>query len=159
MRIALDADNAGQQLKRAILEYLRALEVDITDINYSAGDDDVTYADIAIYLAQQVRDGIYDRGILICGTGLGMAMAACKVPGIFAGTCHDVYSAERLRKSNNAQIITLGERVIGVEAAKTVIHAWLGSEFAGGASTVKVDRMRALEQEILKSGQISKRGV
>ena len=82
-------------------------------------------------VALAIRDGRSDRGILICGTGIGMAITANKVPGVRAAQAHDVYSAERARKSNNAQVLTLGARVIGPEAAKTVVRAWLASEFAG----------------------------
>ena len=99
------------------------------------------------HLAQEIQKRRYDRGILICGTGLGMAMIANKVEGVFAGTCHDVYSAERLKKSNDAQVLTLGARVIGPELAKMVVDAWLDSEFQGGGSLPKVDRMRELEKE------------
>ena len=76
-----------------------------------------------------------------------MAMIANKVEGVYAGVCHDVFSAERLRKSNDAQIITMGERVIGTELAKTIIDAWLLSDFQGGGSTAKVQQMRELEQK------------
>ena len=88
----------------------------------------------------------YDRGVLICGTGLGMCMIANKVEGVYAGVCHDVYSAERLRKSNDAQVITMGARVVGPELAKSVLAAWLKSEFEAGRSLPKVQRMRELEE-------------
>ncbi len=88
--------------------------------------------------------------ILICGTGLGMAMIANKVEGVYAGVCHDVYSAERLRASNNAQVLTMGERVVGVELAKTIVDAWLKAEYQGGRSAPKVDIMRQLEKESFK---------
>lgn len=150
MKIAIDADSAGMRLKQAILEDLRAANVDVTDLAHAAeGAGEVHYPDIAVHLACKIRDRTYDRGILICGTGLGMAMCACKVPGVYAGTCHDVYSAERLRMSNDAQIITLGERVVGTELAKRIIRAWLGAEFGGGGSLAKVARMRELEKQIL----------
>lgn len=146
MRIAIDSDSAGTELKRTILEHLRALQVEIVDLNalaLGAGD----YPDIGYQLATRVANQEFDRGILICGTGLGMAMIANKVEGIYAGVCHDVYSAERLRKSNDAQILTMGQRVIGPELAKTVVTAWLNSEFEGGGSESKVRRMRELEHK------------
>jgi ribose 5-phosphate isomerase B len=111
------------------------------------------YPEIGYNLAKEIQAGNYDRGISICGTGLGMAMIANKVEGVYAGVCHDVFSAERLRKSNNAQVITMGERVIGHELAKTIIDAWLVSEFAGGGSTAKVEQMRELEKESFHSKQ------
>jgi ribose 5-phosphate isomerase B len=83
----------------------------------------------------------------MCGTGLGMAMIANKVEGVWAGTCHDTFSAERLKKSNDANVLTLGARVIGPELAKMIVDAWLGSEFAGGGSAPKVEQLRQLEKQ------------
>jgi ribose 5-phosphate isomerase B len=114
----------------------------------SADGSEIDYPDVAERVACAIRDGLSDRGILICGTGIGMAIAANKVPGVRAALAHDVYSAERARKSNDAQILTLGARVIGPESAKTVVHAWLESEFAGGASSRKVAKIDRLEQRL-----------
>ena len=145
MRIAVDSDEAGIELKAVIVGHLRALGAAVEDLNYLAGQK-VDYPDIGYNLGRRVATQEFDRGILICGTGLGMAMIANKVEGVFAGVCHDVYSAERLRKSNDAQVLTLGARVIGAEAAKCVVTAWLQSEFEAGRSLPKVSRMRELEQ-------------
>ena len=98
----------------------------------------VDYPDIGYNLARRVAAKEFDRGVLICGTGLGMAMIANKVEGVFAGPCHDVYSAERLRKSNDAQILTMGARVIGRELAKTVVSAWLKAEFEAAGRCLKL---------------------
>ncbi|MCG8701095.1 MAG: RpiB/LacA/LacB family sugar-phosphate isomerase [Bacteroidales bacterium] len=147
MKIAIDCDDAAVNLKKVIFEHLKSKEVDVTDLDYSASKDKALYPEIGYHLAQKIKTKEYDRGILICGTGLGMAMIANKVETVFAGVCHDVFSAERLRKSNDAQVITMGERVIGPELAKTIIDAWLVSDFSGGGSTVKVEQMRALEKE------------
>lgn len=144
MHIAIDCDDAALPLKQTLLEHLRNLGVTVSDLNL-LGTRKVDYPDIAFHLASRVAASEFDRGILLCGTGLGMAMVANKVPGIFAGTCHDVYSAERLRKSNAAQVLTLGARVIGSELAKTIVSAWVKSEFEGGRSLPKVERMRQLE--------------
>jgi ribose 5-phosphate isomerase B len=89
--------------------------------------------------------------VLICGTGLGMAMIANKVRGVFAGVCHDTYSAERLIKSNDAQIITMGARVVGPELAKKIIDVWLSSEFVPGPSSRKIEQMRLLEGQSFES--------
>ncbi len=149
-RIAIDCDPFAESLKTVILDHVKSLGHEIVDLAYGATRR-VDYPDIAINLASQIRRGRFDRGILLCGTGLGVAMCANKVPGIYAGTCHDVYSAERLRKSNDAQIITLGERVIGPELAKMVVEAWLRSDFAGGGSASKVQRMRQLERRLRRN--------
>jgi ribose 5-phosphate isomerase B len=145
MRIAIDSDDAGTELKRVVSEHLRSLGADVEDLDLLNGGT-VDYPDIGYNLARRVAAKEFDRGVLICGTGLGMAMIANKVEGVFAGPCHDVYSAERLRKSNNAQILTLGARVVGLELAKTVVSAWVKSEFEAGRSMPKVERMRELEK-------------
>jgi len=146
MKICIDCDDAAVNLKKVLYEHLKSKGIDITDLDYSSTKEGAMYPEIGFNLAKEIQAGNYDRGISICGTGLGMAMIANKVEGVFAGTCHDVFSAERLRKSNNAQIITMGERVIGQELAKTIIDAWLVSEFQGGGSTAKVQQMRELEK-------------
>jgi ribose 5-phosphate isomerase B len=151
MRIAIDSDNCGRELKAAIVEHLRSLAVDVTDLDLLA-EGPSEYPDIGYHLAKRVAAREFERGILICGTGQGMAMIANKVAGVYAGVCHDVYSAERLRKSNDAQILTMGQRVIGTEAAKTVVSAWIRSEFEGGGSAFKVERMRELESRERASG-------
>ena len=146
MRIAIDCDDAAVNLKKTLYDHLKSKGIDITDLDYSASKGgSAMYPEIGYSLALKIKAKEYDRGILICGTGLGMAMIANKVEGIYAGVCHDVFSAERLRKSNDAQIITMGERVIGPESAKTIIDAWLRCEFEGGGSAAKVQQMRELE--------------
>jgi ribose 5-phosphate isomerase B len=146
IRIAIDCDEAATDLKRTIYDHLQGQGFDITDLDYRARIK-ADYPEIGFNLAMEIREGHYDRGILLCGTGLGMAMIANKVEGVFAGTCHDVYSAERLKKSNDAQVLTMGARVIGPELAKMIVDAWLRSEFQAGGSTPKVEQMRRLERQ------------
>jgi ribose 5-phosphate isomerase B len=149
-RLAIGADDAGFELKRIIEDYLDTLGVPYEDVGVGdpeAGSrpDPVDYPDVASAVAFGIRDGRYDQGILICGTGIGMAITANKVPGVRAAQAHDVYSAERARKSNDAHVLTMGARVIGPELAKSVVKAWLDSEFAGGASTRKVAKIEQVE--------------
>ena len=151
MKICIDCDDAAVNLKKVLYEHLKSKGVDITDLDYSASNSGAMYPEIGFNLAKQIQNGSYDRGISICGTGLGMAMIANKVEGVYAGVCHDVFSAERLRKSNDAQVITMGERVIGPELAKTIIDAWLNSEFQGGGSIPKVQQMHDLEHKSFHS--------
>ncbi len=153
--LVIGADDAGHALKAIIEAYLDEQGVAYDDIGVDSPDATalgIDYPDVAERAAIGIRDGRYDRGILICGTGIGMAIASNKVPGVRAAQAHDVYSAERARKSNNAQILTMGARVIGPELAKSVVHAWLESEFAGGASSRKVEKIDALEQRLAPSG-------
>lgn len=147
VRIAIDCDDAATELKNIIFEHIKSKGLDIVDLNYAAQKEGAVYPEIGYNLALQIKEGVYQRGILLCGTGLGMAMIANKVEGVYAGVCHDVYSAERLRKSNNAQVLTMGSRVIGPEHARVIIDAWLHSEFQGGGSLPKVEKMRELEKK------------
>lgn len=147
MTLALGADDAAYGLKEIIKSYLEELHVDVTD--YGVFDTRPSlYPDIALKVALAIAEGKHERGILMCGTGLGMAITANKVPGIRAAPCHDTYSAERARKSNDAQILTMGARVIGPELAKKVVEAWLKSEFEGGGSTAKVQLISQYEKRL-----------
>jgi ribose 5-phosphate isomerase B len=148
MRIAVGCDSAAVTLKQTLEDFLEEVEgVESSSFGVESEDDPEYYPDVAERVARAVANGDYDRGLLLCGTGLGMAITANKVPGIRAATCHDVYSAERARKSNDAQILTMGARVIGPESAKAVLKAWLESEFGGGRSTPKVARIKAIERK------------
>ncbi|MEF9918036.1 MAG: RpiB/LacA/LacB family sugar-phosphate isomerase [Eubacterium sp.] len=149
MKIAIDCDDAAFDFKDAIYEHLKTEGYDITDLKYSATHA-CDYPDIAFNLAEKISDGTYDRGFIICGTGLGVAMMANKVPGVFAGTCSDTFAAERLAKSNDANVLTMGARCIGVELGKMIADAWMKSEFTGGGSTKKVERMHELEKKYMK---------
>lgn len=150
MKIVIDADDAALDLKKAIVEHLISKGVEVEDLDYIGTHIDATYPEVGYNLARKVQEEQLDRAILICGTGLGMAMIANKVEGVYAGVCHDVYSAERLRASNNAQVLTMGARVVGEELAKTIVDAWLKAEYRGGRSAPKVDSMRNLEKESFK---------
>ena len=147
MKIVIDCDVAAVDLKKAIVAHLRSKKIDVVDLDYASNNKCAMYPEIGYNLALKIKNKEYDRGILICGTGLGMCMIANKVESVFAGVCHDVYSAERLRKSNDAQVLTMGSRVVGTELAKSIVDAWLNAEFQGGRSTPKVEQMRALEQK------------
>lgn len=146
MNIAIGCDEAAFDMKEKIKEYLESKGIQVTD--YGVYDNNpVLYPDIAVNVATAVAEDKHQRGILICGTGIGMAISANKVPGIRAAVCHDPYSAQRARKSNDAQIMTMGARVIGVELAKNLIDIWLSSEFEGGGSTKKVEKINEYEKQ------------
>ena len=125
MKIAIGADSAGKPLLDVIAAHLATKSgVTVNDLSQSG-----YYADLAQKRAVTIVEGEHDRGILFCGTGIGVCISANKVPGIRAALTHDTYSAERAAKSNNAQIITMGARVIGPELAKAIVDIWLASEF------------------------------
>ncbi|ACR68430.1 ribose 5-phosphate isomerase B [Edwardsiella ictaluri] len=142
--IAIGADDAAITLKETLVAYLQQRHIPFTDYTDAIRDSD--YPDIAVRVAQAIREAHHQRGILLCGTGIGMSIMANKVPGIRAAQCHDTYSAQRARKSNDAHIITLGARVIGPELAKAIVDAWLIAEFEGGGSTIKVAKIGNYEQ-------------
>jgi ribose 5-phosphate isomerase B len=145
MRIALGCDEAGLPLLNVIREYLAARKIPVQDFGVHTTDP-VDYPDVAEEASKSVASGDCDRAILVCGTGIGMSITANKVPGVRAALCHDTYSAERARKSNDAQVITMGARVIGPELAKKIVEVWLESDFAGGNSTRKVEKMNAVDE-------------
>ncbi len=142
MKIALGGDSAGKPLIDVIEAHLKTLgKHDVTNMSKSG-----FYADLSADVSHAVLDGKADRAILCCGTGIGVCIAANKVPGIRAALTHDTYSAERAAKSNNAQIITMGARVIGPELAKAIVDMWLASEFdPKGASAANVEAINKLD--------------
>lgn len=141
--IAVGADEAGAPLKDRLSKYLEEHGYEVKDYGNGTEQD---YPDVAAEVAEAVARGEHNRALLVCGTGLGMAITANKIPGVRAATAHDAYSAERARKSNDAQVITMGARVIAPEAAELVLAHWLASEFEGGRSAPKVEKMKAVDE-------------
>lgn len=147
MKIAVAGDSAGEGLAKILADYLKDKH-EVSEISRTDAGPDAYYANLSDRVASAVLDGTYDRAILICGTGIGVAMSANKVPGIRAAQCHDTYSAERAALSNNAQIITMGARVIGAELAKAIADAYLKETFdPNGRSAGNVDAINAVDQK------------
>ncbi|QBH97550.1 ribose 5-phosphate isomerase B [Limnobaculum zhutongyuii] len=146
--IAIGCDDAAIEMKNQLVEFLKQKGIAVIDYSCDQHPEPTVYPDIAVDVAQAIKAGKHERGILICGTGIGMSITANKVPGIRAAQCHDAYSAQRARKSNNAQIISLGARVIGLELAKNIVENWLDSEFDGKSSGPKVDKISYYEQKM-----------
>jgi ribose 5-phosphate isomerase B len=152
-RIVIGNDEAGVEYKEALKALLEADSrvVSVVDVGVGAGDT-TAYPHVAVDAARKVAEGQADRALLICGTGLGVAIAANKVPGIRAVTAHDAYSVERSVLSNNAQVLTLGQRVIGLELAKKLVGDWLGYRFdENSASAAKVDVICSYEPDYTKA--------
>lgn len=151
MKIAIGADHNGYELKKGIKEFIeKNMEHTIVDYGcHTCGA--VDYPDVAYEVSQAISEGELDRGILICGTGLGVAISANKYPGIRAATCHDTYSAERAQLSNNAQILAMGSQIIGIEVAKKIVEAYLNVEWAEGSKR-KVDKINEIEKEFVGKG-------
>lgn len=144
MKLAIGCDEAAYDLKQLLKQHLIDAGHDVTDFGTHDAQP-VLYPDVAFGVAQQVASGAFERALLLCGTGIGMAISANKVKGIRAAQCHDTYSAERASRSNGAQIITIGARVVGPELAKAIVDAWLNNTFDGGRSQPKVDLIDAYE--------------
>ncbi len=143
-KVAIGCDPNASDLKESIKEHLTELGYEWEDY----GSDDPVYANVAIKVAEAVAAGKHDRGILICGTGIGMSVTANKVPGAYAALCSDAYSTERSRKSNNVNIMTLGSQVTGYMLAKTLVTVWMNSEYTpGGRSEPKIQRIYEYAKE------------
>ncbi len=157
--IAIGADDAALELKNVLEQHLRDSGYEVKDYSPSSKEEaeksGTDYPDVAVAVAEAVANGEHERAVLCCGTGLGVNISANKVPGVRAAQCHDVYSAERARKSNNAQVITMGARVVGPELAKTILDAWMESEFGGGSSTKKVEKMEEIDRRYHSAGSAS----
>jgi ribose 5-phosphate isomerase B len=147
MKIAVGSDHHGFHMKELVKDHLTSLGHQVQDHGCHSVDE-VDYPDIAVVVAEGVAAGEADRAVLVCGTGIGMAITACKVPGIRAAAVADPYSAERAQKSNNAQVLCLGAKVVGPEVATLLLDHWLESEFQGGASARKVAKIDALDARV-----------
>lgn len=144
MKIAIGSDHGGFILKGEILKHLQAKDFDVKDFGcYSL--DSIDYPDVAHEVSEAITKGDYDKGILICGTGIGISIAANKVPGIRAALCGDCFSAKASREHNDANILALGERVTGVGLAKMITDIWLTTEFEGGRHTGRVNKISDIE--------------
>lgn len=149
MKLAIAGDSAGAPLAKVLADHLSAKdEFDVSELSTPPSGDSEFYANLSDRVCQGVLDGTYDRAILCCGTGIGVALSANKVPGIRAAQTHDTYSAERAALSNNAQVITMGARVVGAELAKSIAEAFLANEFdPKSRSAGNVDAINALDDK------------
>jgi ribose 5-phosphate isomerase B len=148
MRIALAADHAGVELKDELLTRLAPLGHELIDLGGDGSDPEDDYPDFSRALGEAILDGRADRGILVCGSGVGASIAASKIPGIRAGLCHDYYSAGQGVEHDDMNVLALGARVIGVETAVSCATAFLAATFSGAPRHVRrVGKIRAIEQE------------
>lgn len=145
MKVAIGCDHGGLHLKEDIKSLLADGGYEVTDFGTNSTDS-VDYPDIAVPVANAVANGEFDRGILICGTGIGIGIAANKVKGIRAVLCHDTFSAHASREHNNANILTMGERIIGPGLARDIVKIWLTTEFEGGRHERRVAKIADIEE-------------
>lgn len=144
--IAIGCDHGGFALKNTLIEYLKEEGCDFKDFG-TFDENSVDYPDIADKVCNAVTDGECKLGILVCGTGIGMNMCANKHNGIRAAQCSDTFSAKMTRQHNDANVLTLGGRVIGSELAKCIVHEFLTNEFLGGRHKIRVDKMMNIENK------------
>ncbi|PAU73979.1 RpiB/LacA/LacB family sugar-phosphate isomerase [Halomonas salipaludis] len=148
LRVAIGGDEAAFELKEVLIAHVRALGHEVEDFGtYNA--EPILYPDVAFEVATAIKEGRFDRGVLVCGTGIGVAISANKVPGVRAAQAHDTYSAGKARTSNDAQIVTLGARVVGPELAKEIVSTFLGQFFPGGPSAEKLARIAEYEARLV----------
>ncbi len=155
--LVLGCDNAALDFKNSLAAFLKTKGFDIEDLGISEGGDSTAYALVAEKVANAVLKNPGKRGILFCGTGIGMAISANKVPGIRAACIHDAFSAERAALSNNANIVTMGARVIGIELAKKLLLEWLSLHYKDGPSTAKIEAIHEVEQRYFKKPSKAKK--
>ena len=145
-QVVIGCDNAAVGLKETISKFVEQLGYTVEDIGVGSSEDTTYYPLVAKKLCEILQASDFEKqGILICGTGIGMAMSANKFKGIRAAVCHDIYSAERAKLSNNGNVLCMGARVIGPELAKKITQEWLSEEFKDGSSTPKVNAMKEIE--------------
>ena len=148
MKVAIAADHGGYSLKEEIRELLNELGHEAYDFGTNSMES-VDYPDYALPVAEGVADGHFDRGILICGTGLGMSIAANKVPGVRAVVVHDTFSAKATRQHNNSNVLAIGGRVIGAGLAQEIVTVWLQTEFEGGRHSNRINKISEIENKYL----------
>lgn len=146
-RIAIGADHGGFELKEELKEFLRDLGHQVEDLG-THEEHSVHYPGFAASVARRLCQGEADRGILICGTGIGMSIVANRFPGVRAALCHDLYTAIMSRKHNDANCLALGGRVLGKGLAKEIVRVWLETPFEGGRHELRLAQIRELEKEI-----------
>ena len=143
--IAIASDHAGYALKQTLIDHLTAQGIQVEDLG--CGGEPVDYPQYAEKLGRAVAAGQYERGILVCGTGIGMSIAANKIPGVRAALCADCYSAEMTRQHNDANVLCLGGRVVGSELAKRIVDTYLAAGFSNGESHIRrLGQIRKLEE-------------
>ncbi len=148
--IVIGCDNAATDLKKHVISILEKKGIPYEDIGANE-DSDEMYPDVAARAAKAIIASSYEKeGILVCGTGIGMAITANKFPGIYAAVCHDIFSTERARLSNDTNVMTMGARIVAPELATKMVEEWLSLKFIEGSSSDKVNRIKELEKEVYK---------
>jgi ribose 5-phosphate isomerase B len=149
MKIALGSDHAGLSLKKEIMKHLQGKEIEFEDFG-TYTEESCDYSDFAEKVAEEVVSQRADFGILVCGTGIGISIAANKVPGVRAALCGDTFSAHACREHNDANILSLGARVVGTGVALDIVDSFLGAEFQGARHQKRIDKISQIEKKYNK---------
>jgi len=149
MQIGLACDHAGFELKEELKAFLKSLGVKTIDMG-TFNEESVDYPDFGVLVAEKVSRGEFEKGVLICGTGIGMAMVANKFPRVRAAVANDLYSSRCSREHNDANVLIIGGRIVGRELAKEIVKVWLETPFAGGRHKRRIEKIEALEREKFK---------
>ncbi|MDS9472281.1 ribose 5-phosphate isomerase B [Sporosarcina pasteurii] len=144
MKIAISSDHGGNKLRQEIIQLLEERGVEYEDFGPKT-DESVDYPDYASPVSEGVASGQFERGILICGTGIGMSIAANKVKGVRCALVHDVFTAKATREHNDTNVLAMGERVIGAGLAREIVATWLNTEFEGGRHARRLEKLHELE--------------
>jgi ribose 5-phosphate isomerase B len=153
VKLAIGADHGGVELKQEIVKFLQSVKnIEVSDYGTSTRDS-VDYPDYGRTVSEAVSRGTVDRGILICGTGIGMSIVANRFPRVRAALCHDNFTARMSRLHNDANVLVMGERVIGRGVALDIVKAWLETEFEGSRHQRRLDKIREIETSIGSAGK------
>ena len=148
MKLAIGCDHGGFELKEEVLKFIKTVaNIEISDLG-PAGKESVDYPDYGAKVAEAVSNGTMDRGILICGTGIGMSMVANRYPHVRAALCHDHFTALMSREHNDANVLVMGERVLGKGVALEIVKTWLDTPFAGGRHQKRLDKIASIEKSL-----------
>lgn len=150
MQIGLACDHGGFELKEELKAFLKTLGVEPIDLG-TFNEDSVDYPDFGVLVAEKVSRGELEKGILICGTGIGMSIVANKFPRVRATLANDLYSSRCSREHNDANVLIIGGRIVGKELAKEIVKVWLETPFAGGRHKKRLEKIEALEKERFKN--------
>ena len=149
MKIALGSDHGGIAIKPAVVEVLEKNGIEVVDFG-CFDNTSVDYPDYALKVAESVSKGEVDKGIILCGTGIGISIAANKVKGIRAAVCHDLFTAQMCAQHNNANILSMGGRIVSSELAAQMTQIWLDTPFEGGRHSGRVDKIMQIENKYFK---------
>jgi len=152
MKVVLASDHRGYQLKDSLKKFLEERKIEFLDVGTFSADS-VDYPDFAMLAAEKVSHGDYERGILICGSGIGMCVVANKFPGIRAAVCHDIAAVEMSRKHNDSNMLGLGADVINEELARKILQVWLETKFEGGRHLRRIQKISEIESRLGKHCQ------